>query len=89
MVQDITILSYLGTCEPEEFQKAIEKIGVSIPSKRDLQTLFSYYDTDGSGALDYKEFSAILLDKDAPVMEKKNQQFGQGLGYKPTVSTDP
>lgn len=73
----------LGVCEPAEFQKAMEKIGVAIPSKRDVEALFNYYDTDKSGALDYKEFCAILLDKDSTVPEKKNQQLGQGLGYKP------
>ena len=66
----------IGTCEPEEFQKAIEKIGVTIPTKKDLEMLFKYYDTDGSGALDYKEFSAILLGKEGNVMEKKNKEFG-------------
>jgi len=77
MVQDIMLLTAaVGTCEPEEFQKAIEKIGVTIPSKKDLQMLFSYYDTDGSGSLDYKEFSAILLGKEGGPMEKKNTQFG-------------
>lgn len=54
----------------------MEKIGVVIPSQNDLDKLFRYYDTDGSGALDYKEFTGILLNKDAPVTEKKNQQFG-------------
>ena len=73
----------LGVCEPAEFQKAMEKIGVTIPSKKDTEALFNYYDTDRSGALDYKEFTAILLDKDSAVPEKKNQQLGQGLGYKP------
>mgnify|MGYP001017634589 CR=1 FL=1 len=47
----------LGTCEPDEFKKAIEKIGVTIPSQKDLMMLFNYYDTDKSGALDYKEFT--------------------------------
>lgn len=61
----------LGTCEPEEFQKAIEKIGVSIPSKKDLMMLFNYYDTDKSGSLDYKEFTAILLGKES------NQEAGK------------
>ncbi len=48
--------------------------------------LFSHYDSDGSGALDYKEFVAILVDKDTNNMEKKSAQFGQGLGYKPVAS---
>ena len=50
----------LGTCEPNEFQKAIEKIGVSVGSKKDVETLFKYYDRDHSGSLDYKEFSQII-----------------------------
>ena len=74
----------LGVCEPEEFAKAIEKIGVSIGSKKDLETLFKYYDTDGSGALDYKEFSVIICGNQSKMdmPESKRNQFGQGLGYK-------
>lgn len=55
---------FIGTCEPEEFRKAIEKIGVTIPPK-DLMALFNYYDADRSGSLDYKEFSQILLGSSA------------------------
>ena len=55
----------LGTCEPDEFKKAIEKIGVAIPTQKDLMMLFNYYDTDKSGALDYKEFTQILLGNDS------------------------
>lgn len=54
----------LGTCEPDEFSKALEKLGVVIPSKKDLDNLFKYYDTDSSGALDYKEFSAVITGND-------------------------
>jgi Ca2+-binding EF-hand superfamily protein len=51
----------------------LEKIGVTIPSQRDLDSIFNYYDTDRSGSLDYKEFTAILLDKDSGNnFEKKN-----------------
>jgi len=46
-----------GTVEPEEFAKAIEKIGIQIPTKQDLDMLFSIYDVDGSGGISYKEFS--------------------------------
>jgi Ca2+-binding EF-hand superfamily protein len=53
-----------GTVEPDEFAKAIEKIGIMIPTQQDLEALFSIYDTDRSGALDYKEFSTGLFGKD-------------------------
>lgn len=58
-----------GTVEPDEFSKAIEKIGIMIPTKQvslllytqqDLNALFGIYDVDGSGSLDYKEFSVAL-----------------------------
>jgi hypothetical protein len=61
---------------------------VTIPSKKDLTMLFNFYDTDGSGSLDYKEFTAIFLGKDSNQTEKKNQQYGQGIGYKPMTTTD-
>jgi Ca2+-binding EF-hand superfamily protein len=61
-----------GVCEPEEFAKALEKIGIAIPSKKDLEMLFTYYDTDGSGALDYKEFTAILLGNDTQPNDRKS-----------------
>lgn len=52
-----------GTVEPDEFAKAIEKIGIMIPTKQDLDTLFNLYDTDRSGGLSYKEFSAALFTR--------------------------
>jgi len=52
------------TVEPQEFAKAIEKIGIFIPTKQDLASLFSCYDTDGTGSIDYREFSANLFGKD-------------------------
>jgi Ca2+-binding EF-hand superfamily protein len=54
-------LFILGTCEPEEFTKALEKIGLQLPSKAEVTKLFNHYDSDGSGSLDYKEFTLILL----------------------------
>jgi Ca2+-binding EF-hand superfamily protein len=46
-----------GDVDPMEFAKAIEKIGIMIPTKEDLETIFGIYDADGSGAITYKEFS--------------------------------
>jgi Ca2+-binding EF-hand superfamily protein len=52
-----------GTVEPDEFAKAIEKIGIQIPTKQDLDMLFNIYDVDSNGSLDYKEFSAALFGR--------------------------
>jgi len=52
-----------GTVEPEEFAKAIEKIGIMIPTKQDVDALFAIYDEDRSGALSYKEFSSSLYGR--------------------------
>ena len=65
----------------------MEKIGITVIGKKDLETLFKHYDRDHSGALDYKEFSQIICGDqtkfDQPV--KKNT-FGAGFGYKPQPS---
>jgi len=51
-----------------------------------VNQLFNYYDKDGSGNLDYKEFTAIVLGgQDAP--SRKGQEYGQGVGYKQGVSS--
>jgi len=34
-----------------------------IPTKQDLDALFSIYDVDGSGAISYKEFSSVLFGR--------------------------
>jgi Ca2+-binding EF-hand superfamily protein len=31
---------------------------------QDLDVLFSLYDTDKTGSIDYKEFAAVLMNKD-------------------------
>jgi Ca2+-binding EF-hand superfamily protein len=35
-----------GTVEPDEFAKAVEKIGIMIPTKQDLDSLYNIYDKD-------------------------------------------
>ena len=44
----------------DEWKKALEKIGMVLPSDQAMQDLFRFYDTDHSGELDYKEFAAII-----------------------------
>jgi Ca2+-binding EF-hand superfamily protein len=50
-----------GDVDPNEFRLAVEKIGIFIPTKEDLNSLFSIYDMDGSGAITYKEFSDSIF----------------------------
>lgn len=54
-----------GSVEPEEFAKAIEKIGIMIPTRNDLDTLFSIYDLQQTGSIEYRDFSAQLFGKDS------------------------
>jgi len=44
----------------------MEKIGLYY-SEKELGPLFNQYDTDGSGSLDYKEFSCIIFGNDGGV----------------------
>ncbi|CAG9315599.1 unnamed protein product [Blepharisma stoltei] len=50
------------TVSLDEWTKAIEKIGLVVPNQRMLEDLFRFYDTDHSGALDYKEFVAAIFN---------------------------
>ena len=60
---------------------------MTIPSQKELNNLFTYYDSDRSGALDYKEFTQILLDpKASNTMQRKNQEIGTGVGYKAVIN---
>src|SRR3569833_16581 len=52
-----------GNVDFNDFVKAKEKIGIYY-SPQDLQSLFRSYDSDSSGSLDYKEFSAIVFEGD-------------------------
>ena len=69
-----------GSVDPQEFAKVIEKIGIVIPTKQDLMNLFNLYDTDHSGALDYKEFSAMIFNRPATAA---------GRGASPQKSSGP
>merc|ERR1712151_1104957 len=53
-----------GTWEPDEFAKAVEKIGIMIPTKQDLDSLYSIYDKDNSGTLEYREFASEIFGRD-------------------------
>ena len=79
------------TCEFNEFNKVIEKIGVVLQSQKEAQQIFNHYDLDKSGVLEYKEFCAMLCGGEARSKveppTKKSEQFGSGLGYKKGVDS--
>jgi len=61
-----------GDLSPDEFQKAIEKIGIHIPSQQDLKALFSLYDADGSGVISYREISSAIFGFDVGAQQADN-----------------
>ena len=51
----------------------MQKLGVVLPTGSqadDLELIFSHYDQDKSGTIDYKELSQILGDKSADATDK-------------------
>ncbi len=55
-----------GAVDINEFEKAMNKIGLYY-TKQELEPLFRQYDTDRSGAIDYKEFAGIVFGADSIV----------------------
>ena len=49
-----------GIISMNEWFKAIEKVGVILPSVENLKALFEIYDVNGNGELDYKEFAHTI-----------------------------
>lgn len=68
-----------GTVEADEFAKAIEKIGIMIPTQADLDALFSLYDHDGSGSIDYREFTAGVFGKESNATPQKAKMTSDEL----------
>jgi len=72
-------LNESGHVEPDEFAKAIEKIGIHIPTKQDLNALFGLYDKDGSGGIDYKEFGSEVFGREVNSPSKGGSQSPETL----------
>lgn len=68
-----------GTVEPDEFAKAIEKIGIQIPTRADLDMLFTIYDADKSGALDYKEFTGGVFGRPVTAVASRQSNDPEAL----------
>lgn len=68
-----------GTVEPDEFAKAVEKIGIMIPTRQDLDSLYNLYDKDGSGSLDYKEFASEVFGRQVGGTPAGSAQTGEAL----------
>lgn len=65
-----------GACSPDEFIKAIAKLGVSGFDNKQLIEIFNFYDSNKNGELDYKEFAASLYNED------EEEEDGKGSNKK-------
>jgi len=55
-----------------------------------VRQIFNYYDSNGNGLLEYKEFSGMVCGSiDKPTAPNKANEYGSGIGYqKPTDNTN-
>jgi Ca2+-binding EF-hand superfamily protein len=60
-------LNNSGTVSLSEWLRAVEKIGIVVDDISELEGLFTSYDKDQSGSLDYKEFSSSLFGEDSRI----------------------
>jgi Ca2+-binding EF-hand superfamily protein len=68
-----------GAVSLGEWRQVCQRLNVSLP--RDAaEQLFNYYDFDGSGDLDYREFSALLLGKSQGQVESQDVYAQNGSG---------
>jgi len=49
-----------GTISLKEFSKGVVNLGINVFSTQQLKELFTFYDADQNGTLDYKEFAKIV-----------------------------
>lgn len=50
-----------GELNVVEFGKALEKLGIIIPTRQDLQALFDCYDPDASSSISYRDFASQIF----------------------------
>jgi Ca2+-binding EF-hand superfamily protein len=65
-----------GYCAIRDFIKTVEKIGVIIPKTNDLQRLFSHYDSENKGSINYKQLSNSLFSNKPKSTSSNNSKQG-------------
>ena len=65
-----------GECDPEEWLKALNKIGITGFNEQKLMELFDAYDQNKNGSLDYKEFIKTLYNEDEEEEKPRNINNG-------------
>ena len=58
------------SCDLANFTRALDKFGCTF-KPHEIRALFNKYDVDGSGKLDYEEFSKMLMDIDISGLSSK------------------
>ncbi|KAL4489389.1 hypothetical protein ABPG72_002685 [Tetrahymena utriculariae] len=66
-----------GLLSKNEFFRGLAKVGV-VPEIDETDKLFGYFDQNKTGKIDYKEFTAFILQKpESAQSQQSNSQFGQ------------
>lgn len=71
-------LENTGLASLRDFIKTSEKIGVVLGKIHDITDVFNYYDSEGSGYIDYKKFSNKVFSHEEPVRKSNGKIKANG-----------
>jgi Ca2+-binding EF-hand superfamily protein len=63
-----------GSVELDEFKRGLDKFGC-VFKDNEISALFTKYDTNNSGTLDYEEFSKCIMNIDISGLSSKPNLF--------------
>jgi Ca2+-binding EF-hand superfamily protein len=71
-----------GECSPDEFLKAVTKLGVTGLDSKQLNEIFNAYDKNRNGSIDYKEFASQLFAEEEEEEDHQNEEVSEEVRQK-------
>eukprot|EP01052_Picozoa_sp_SAG31_P031226 SAG31_NODE_3287_length_4459_cov_117.198394_1_plen_190_part_10 len=78
-----------GSLDKNELRKVLVEMDVGEERLQELDNIFAQIDTDGSGAIEYKEFKTWFLKQDSVAQDSWQQRAAENLAECETATDAP